>query len=125
MRSERRREKLLDQLEKERYWAHVALYDYPGKRSFWAFVGFYRYAIFQICWVVWAAFWTGIGIGTQSWFTAALNGVLTPVILLLTLFMWHKKVVLMGRVHLRNLQDIGRWMRHHGIDQDEPPSWFH
>jgi hypothetical protein len=34
-------------------------------------------------------------------------------------------VVVMGRVHLRNLQDIGRWMRHNGIDQDEPPSWLH
>jgi hypothetical protein len=123
--SERRLEKAQIRVEKDRYRVHVILYDYPSRRSFVAFLGYFRWQIFQFVWVMWSVFWTGHALGAGHTFSFWLNGILTPFILMVTLFIWHQKVVAMGKTHLRNLQEIGRWMRRNGFDQDEPPFWLH
>jgi hypothetical protein len=110
MAKQRREEKQEARIERERYWAHVLLYDHPSRKSFWAFLGFW---------------WTGFSLGLGHTFSFWLNGCITPLILLVTLFVWHTRTVSLGKTHLRNLQDIGRWMRRNGIDQDDPPFWLH
>lgn len=125
MASQRREEKLVERLERERYWVHVLLYDHPGKKSFRAFLGYYRWSIIQIGWVAWSSFWAGHALADGFTFTFWLNGLLTPFIVLITLFTWHTRVVVMSKINIHNLQEIGRWMRRNGFDQDEPPSWLH
>jgi hypothetical protein len=125
MAKQRREEKQEARIERERYWAHVLLYDHPSRKSFWAFLGFYRLAIIQFGWVMWSCWWTGFSLGLGHTFSFWLNGCITPLILLVTLFVWHTRTVSLGKTHLRNLQDIGRWMRRNGIDQDDPPFWLH
>ena len=122
---DQREQRALDKYERDRYRVHVLLYDFPGKRSFRAFLGYFRWPIFQIFWVAWSSYWTGSAMANGNWFSFWLNGILTPFIVLVTLWTWHTKVVNMTQTMLRNLQEIGQWMRRNGFDQDDPPSWFH
>jgi hypothetical protein len=114
-----------ERIERDRYRIHQTIYDFPSKGSFWAFVTFSRWPVIQLLWLMWASWWAGFALGGGHMFSFWLNLAFSPIILLITLLTWHRHFVVMTRMMLANLQEIGRWLRRNGYDQDDPPSWLH